>query len=94
MGHAPEQAISSPLPQPAAGLPGIARMLTLMLARNSDGSPAAKRTRREQQRQQRKELRRQRKEYYERGTFWGKPAAFILWELTHQLQLENSNQLW
>ncbi|EIE25746.1 CDC45-like protein [Coccomyxa subellipsoidea C-169] len=51
-------------------------------------------SRRQRRERKRAEVRRARAEYYERGTFWGKPAACTMLELAQQLHMDNRHYLW
>lgn len=42
----------------------------------------------------RTEAQRARAEYYEKGTFWGKPAACTMLDLAQQLHMDNRHFLW
>lgn len=33
-------------------------------------------------------------DYYERGTYWGKPASGILYSLAHAMHLDDNRLLW
>lgn len=33
-------------------------------------------------------------DYYERGTYWGKPASGILYGLAHAMHLDDNRLLW
>lgn len=51
-------------------------------------------SRRQRRERKRAEVRRARADYYERGTFWGKPAACTMLELAQQLHMDNRHYLW
>ncbi|CAL8469810.1 g9352 [Coccomyxa elongata] len=50
--------------------------------------------RRQRRERKRAAVRRARAEYYEKGTFWGKPAACTMLDLAQQLHMDNRHFLW
>lgn len=59
--------------------------------REGDGNWAA--DRKEKRLQKAAELRR-RVAYYERGTFWGRPSAVLLFQMAVDLNMEDTHLLW
>ncbi|KAK9915926.1 hypothetical protein WJX75_006090 [Coccomyxa subellipsoidea] len=51
-------------------------------------------SRRQRRERKRAEVRKARAEYYEKGTFWGKPAACTMLDLAQQLHMDNRHFLW
>ena len=51
-------------------------------------------SRRQRRERKRAAVRRARAEYYEKGTFWGKPAACTMLDLALQLHMDNRHFLW
>lgn len=56
------------------------------------GRPGVSRYR--QRKEQKEAARLRRLQYYERGSYWGQPAAAILYTLAHSLGLDDNRLLW
>lgn len=65
--------------------------------RTADGTavvPAPALSRRAQRKAERAARQQARIDYYERGTYWGKPASGILYGLAHAMHLDDNRLLW